>query len=296
MESMRVVSLVPSGTLLLRALGVEPVGVSHACPNPSGVPVVTESLIPKGLSQEEIDRRVREAYREGRSLYRVREEVLEALDPELLVSQGVCEVCAATPEEVGRALRFLHQAPRGVVLQGTRLSDLFADLWRLGEALGREAEAQALMEDLRERLAHLPPPPARRPRVAFLEWLDPPYLGGHWVAEMVEAAGGCYLGPGPGEASRRVAPQALPQAEVVFLAFCGYGLSEAREAVAHHLARGGWLGEYLQGRRAYLLDAGPFQALTHRTVEGVELLARLLRGEEVRGEVALEMGPLPREV
>lgn len=289
---MRVASLVPSGTLLLRALGVEPVGVSHACPNPLRAPVLTESLIPKGLSQEEIDRRVREAYAQGLSLYRVRSEVLEALRPDLLVTQGVCEVCAATPREVAGALRFLSQAPRVLELRGTRLLDLFQDLRILGKATGREGEAEALVQALEARLEALPPPPSRRPTVAFLEWLDPPFLGGHWVPEMVERAGGRYLGPGPGEASLRARPEDLPEAEVVFLAFCGYALEEAKEVVAAHLARGGWLAGYLRGRRAYLLDAGPFQALTHRVVEGVEVLARLLRGETGEGHaLALPVAP-----
>ncbi|WP_253701081.1 hypothetical protein [Thermus scotoductus] len=146
---MRVASLVPSGTLMLRALGVEPVGVSHSCPNPTGLPVLTESLIPEGLSQEEIDRRVRETYREGLSLYRVRGEVLSALAPDLLLTQGVCEVCAPTPKEVGLALGFLTQAPKVLELRGTRLEDLFRDL----EALGREGEALALARALKERLA-----------------------------------------------------------------------------------------------------------------------------------------------
>jgi hypothetical protein len=125
--------------------------------------------------------------------------------------------------------------------------------------------------------------------VVFLEWLDPPYLGGHWVPEMVALAGGAYLGPGPGEASRRASPEDLPQAQVVFLAFCGYGLEAAREAVEAHLARGGWLGEYLKGKRAYLLDAAPFHALTPLVVEGVGLLARLLRGERVLEALELSL-------
>jgi iron complex transport system substrate-binding protein len=286
---MRVASLVPSGTLMLRALGVEPVGVSHSCPNPTGLPVLTESLIPEGLSQEEIDRRVREAYREGLSLYRVRGEVLSALAPDLLLTQGVCEVCAPTPKEVGLALGFLSQAPKVLELRGTRLEDLFRDLEALGRALGREGEALALARALEERLAALPPPPSPRPRVVFLEWLDPPYLGGHWVPEMVALAGGAYLGPGPGEASRRASLEDLPQAQVVFLAFCGYGLEAAREAVEAHLARGGWLGEYLKGKRGYLLDAAPFQALTPLVVEGVGLLARLLWGERVLEALELSL-------
>ncbi|WP_337845582.1 ABC transporter substrate-binding protein [Thermus sp.] len=284
---MRVASLVPAGTLCLEALGVEPVGVSHSCPNPRGLPVLTESLIPPGLPQEEIDRRVREAHRQGLSLYRVRGEVLLGLAPDLLLTQGVCEVCAPTPREVEGALAFLPRAPRMLELQGARLGDLFRDLRRLGEALGLERRAEALVERLSARLAALPPPLFPRPRVAFLEWLDPPYLGGHWVREAVEAAGGAYLGPPAGAPSRRVPPEAVPQAEVVFLAFCGYGLEEARKAVEAHLARGGWLLGYLRGRKAYLLDAGPFQALTPKTVEGVETLARLLREGESEGVLSL---------
>ncbi|MFN4073473.1 MAG: ABC transporter substrate-binding protein [Thermus sp.] len=286
---MRVVSLVPSGTLLLRALGVEPVGVSHSCPNPLGVPVVTESLIPKGLPQGEIDRRVREAYREGRSLYRVRGEVLARLEPDLLLTQGVCEVCAVTPGEVAWAQAFLPRSPRVLELKGVRLQGLFADILALGEATGREEGARLLVEGLRERLASLPPPPPERPTVAFLEWLDPPYLGGHWVPDMVARAGGRYLGPRAGMPSRR-APS-LPQAEVVFLSFCGYGLAEAWEVVAAHLAEGGPLAAYLGGRRAYVLEASPFQALTPLVAEGVWVLARLLRGQEVPAHLARRVAP-----
>lgn len=280
-------SLIPSGTLCLEALGVEPVGVSHSCPNPKGLPVLTESLIPDGLSQEEIDRRVRAAYRQGLSLYRVRGDLLLALAPDLLLTQGVCEVCAPTSRAIGEALAFLPWTPRVLELRGTRLGDLFLDLRRLGEALGLVRRAEALVEGLSARLSALPPPPPSRPRVVFLEWLDPPYLGGHWVPEMVEWAGGRYLGPRAGTPSRRICPEDLPEGEVVFLAFCGYDLEEAQRAVAAHLKEGGWLGWYLRGKRAYLLDAGPFQALTPLTIWGVEALARLLRGEETERALRL---------
>ncbi|MDM7323425.1 MAG: hypothetical protein P3W93_000240 [Thermus sp.] len=152
---MRAVSLVPSGTLLLRALGVEPVGVSHACPNPHGVPVVTESRIPKGLSQEETDRWVREAFRKGLSLYRVREEVLARLEPDLLVTQGVCEVCAVGRQEVDLAQAFLPRAPRVVELRGSRLADLYLDLEALAQAARREEEAGGLAAGVRESVTTL---------------------------------------------------------------------------------------------------------------------------------------------
>lgn len=282
---MRAVSLVPSGTLMLRALGVEPVGVSHSCPNPHGVPVVTEGLIPKGLPQGEIDRRVREAYQRGLPLYRIRGEILASLEPELLVTQGVCEVCAVTPGEVAGALPLLAQRPKVVELTGVRLGDLFADLRHLAREAGVEERGRRLEEELRNQLACLPPPPKVRPRVVFLEWLDPPYLGGHWVPEMVALAGGEYLGPAPGEASRRVPPETLPEAEVVLLSFCGYSLEEAEQAVTSYLDAGGPLASYLEERRTYILDAAPFQALTHRVVEGIHLLAGILRGEAAPGDL-----------
>ncbi|MFN4070450.1 MAG: ABC transporter substrate-binding protein [Thermus caldifontis] len=283
---MRVVSLVPSGTLLLRALGLEPVGVSHSCPNPQGVPVVTKGLIPKGLPQEEIDRRVREAHGRGEPLYKIRGEVLAALEADLLVSQGVCQVCAVTPQQAALATAFFPRPPRVLELRGTQLEGLFLDIWALAQALDVEERGRHLAQEIREGLSRLPPPPPRRPSVAFLEWLDPPYLGGHWVPELVALAGGRYLGPKPCTPSLRVDPMDLPEAEVVFMAFCGYSLEEALAAVADHRARGGYLDRYLRGRQAYLLDAGPFQALTHRVAEGVWTLAHLLRGKGVSPHLA----------
>ncbi|MDM7325314.1 MAG: ABC transporter substrate-binding protein [Thermus sp.] len=278
---MRVVSLVPAGTALLRALGVEPVGVTHSCPNPHGVPVVTESLIPKGLPQEKIDQRVREARREGFPLYRIREEVLASLRPDVLVTQGVCEVCAVGPGEVASARTLLPLTPQVVELKGVCLDGLYSDIRALARAVGQEDRGALLVQQVETRLGLLPPPPPRRPTVAFLEWLEPPYLGGHWVPDMVALAGGRYLGPAPGEPSRRVEAQELPDAQVVFLAFCGHGLGEAWEALDAHLRRGGPLAPYLRSRRVYVLEAAFFQALTHLVAEGTWLLARALRGEEI---------------
>jgi len=166
---MRIASLVPAATEILRFLGLEPVGVSHCCAWPNK-PVLTESILPKGLSQAEIDRRVRQAVQAGESLYRVRTEVLEALKPDLILTQGVCEVCAVGPAELRQAAACLPGVP-SLSLQGTRLMHLWDDLRRVAAAAGVSAEQriaalQGRLERVRQAVAG-----RKRPRVAFVEWL-----------------------------------------------------------------------------------------------------------------------------
>lgn len=267
---MRVASLVPAATEILGFLGVEPVGVSHCCAWP-GKPVLTESLLPKGLSQAEIDRRVGEAVRAGQSLYRVRTEVLEALRPDLILTQGVCEVCAVGSAELRQAVNSLTFAVSSLRLQGTRLAHLWDDLRAVAAAVGvsveeRVSALQGRLERVRQAVAG-----RRRPRVAFLEWLEPPFLGGHWVPDLIEAAGGEPLAASPEAPSFRTtwAKVAALRPEVLLFSFCGYGLQQALQDLA------GWEGP---GRcqEAWVLDSANFCALTPRVVRGVEILAGIL--------------------
>ncbi len=270
---MRVASLVPAATEILRFLQVEPVGVSHAC-GWAGKPVLTESLLPYGLSQAEIDRRVRQAVAAGQSLYRVNARRLAELEPDLVLTQGVCEVCAATSGEVGRAVALLSHPVPTLSLQGTRLEHLWDDLNRVAQALGLEATPairglQARLERVRQRVAG-----RRPPRVVFLEWLEPPFLGGHWVPDLIGAAGGVALGASPEAPSQRSDWAALArlEPEVVLFSFCGYDLAGALEVLK------GWRPPWPSLQAAWALDAGPFCALTPRVVRGVEILAALFHG------------------
>jgi iron complex transport system substrate-binding protein len=270
----RVVSLVPAATEMLRFLGVEPVGVSHCC-EANGAPVLTRSIIPDGLNQTEIDAFVSEARADDSSLYRVDEDLLEALRPDLILTQGVCEVCAVAPHEVARASHAISSITPTLLLNGTRLDDLFTDLEQVASAVGvqrdtRIAKLRARLEAMREATAG-----RTRPRVAMIEWLEPPFLAGHWVPDLLEAAGAVSLGVPAGAPSPRVTWEEIRTLEpdVLLFSFCGYDLhATLRDLEGFALP--------VQIAKMWALDSRCFCALTPHVVRGVEILAGLLHDLE----------------
>lgn len=281
---MRIVSLVPSSTELLFALGLgdRVVAVTHECDHPPearDLPRITRSVIPAGLPSAEIDREVRARAARGEALYRLDAERLEELAPDLVVTQGVCAVCAVSSDDVVAIASRLPGAPAVLSLDPTTLGDVLDDARRLaraagveaaGEALARQAEARLLR--VRERVAG-----AGRPGVAALEWLDPPFVAGHWVPEMIELAGGEDVLGRAGERSRAVAwdEVAARRPEVVVVMPCGYDAEGARREAGAHEAELVALG----ARAVHPVDASAFFSRPGpRLVDGVELLARLLHG------------------
>src|SRR5260221_3070379 len=199
---MRVVSLLPSATEILFALGFdrEIVGVSHECdfpPRARTKTIVIHSRIDKDAGPLQIDRQVREYVERGESLYCVDTEALQALAPDLIVTQDLCHVCAACADDLASALAKFDARPEVLCLNPQDLGDVWRDILWVGEETGRGWQAEKLLTEIGGRLGELQQqiettPSAReyRPRVAFLEWLQPIYLGGHWVPEMIEFAGG----------------------------------------------------------------------------------------------------------
>src|SRR5579859_3378389 len=195
---MRITSLLPSATEILFALGLESevVGVSHECdfpPQARTKPVVIHSRLPHGAAPAEIDRLVREYVSRGESLYAVDAQKLEELHPDLIVTQDLCHVCAASPDDLATALTRFDRRPEVLCLNPQDLGDVWRDILLVGEQTRRGRAAEALLEQIGERLARLEISVAQtseRPRVAFLEWLQPFYISGHWVPEMIELAGG----------------------------------------------------------------------------------------------------------
>ena len=300
---MRIASLVPSATEGLFALGLghQVVAVTHECDYPRqalDLPRLTRSVIPPGLEPAEVDARVREVTGRGEALYELDEAVLARLTPDLIVTQALCAVCAVSYDDVRAVAARLESRPAVISLDPATLHEVLEDLVRLAEAAGvRErgdklrARLQARVESVREAVADAP-----RPRVAALEWLDPPYVGGHWVPEMIEAAGGMSVSGEPGRDSRAVSWEELAagRPEVAIAMPCGLYAEEASEQA---LARSSRLAE-LGARRVYAVDAASsFSRPGPRLVEGVELLARLLhpdrvpeprglRARELTGEIA----------
>src|SRR5258708_8835973 len=195
---MRIVSLLPSATEILFALGFdrEVVGVSHECDFPAQARskrVVIQSRIPHDASPSEIDRLVREYVSRGESLYAVDAQALEQLAPDLIITQDLCHACAASPEDLGTALARFSERPAVLCLNPQDLGDVWRDILWVGEETRQGRAAETLLEKIGERLGALEKmvtARSGRPRVAFLEWLQPFYVGGHWVPEMIELAGG----------------------------------------------------------------------------------------------------------
>src|ERR1700741_4113440 len=199
MTGMRIVSLLPSATEILFALGLgeQVVGVSHECDYPPAArakPVVIHSRIHKDTTPLEIDRLVRQFTARGESVYSVDAEALRRLAPDLIVTQNLCSVCAASPEDLAAVLATLDYRPEVLSLDPLDLGDVWRDILWVGDETMHGHAAEHLLESIGEKLAAIDSEIAEtvcRPRVAFLEWLQPIYVGGHWIPEMIELAGGC---------------------------------------------------------------------------------------------------------
>lgn len=288
----RVVTLVPAATEIVAALGAVDslVGVSHECdyPPPVGhLPRLTTTPIDPAAPASRIDVEVRRLSAEGRPVIAVDAERLRALTPDLVVTQGLCEVCAVADGEVRRLARLLDSPPAVVSLSATTFAGICLDIRRIGEALGRPAQAGALVSKLERRLAQLAgtrPPDERQRRLVCIEWLDPLYLAGHWVPELIAAAGARDVGAAPGAPSARrdwsdiagLAP------DLVLVALCGFGMPRARrelDALADPAAR-----RALEGTDVWLLDGNAYTSRPGpRVVDGAEQIRAALEGRELPG-------------
>jgi iron complex transport system substrate-binding protein len=283
----RIASLVPSATEALFALGIgdSVVAVTHECDWPEAarsLPKLTSSVIREGLPPAEIDARVREVTGRGEALYRLDEATLAELEPDLIVTQALCAVCAVSYDDVRAVAGRLPSSPRVVSLDPENLEEVLGDVIRLAWATGNPRLGERLLKSLRGRLTAVAEAVAgaERPRVAALEWLDPVFIGGHWVPEMIAAAGGEDVLGAAGEKSRVVEWEEVAAArpEVVVVMPCGLYADEAAAQARDH-------GERLEsvgaGRVIAVDAASSFSRPGPRLVDGVELLAHLLHPDLV---------------
>jgi iron complex transport system substrate-binding protein len=284
---MRIVSLLPSATEILFALGLdrEIVGVSHECdfpPRARAKPVVIQSRLPHDASPAEIDRLVSEYVHRGESLYAVDAEVLEALAPDLIITQDLCHVCAASPDDLATALARFERRPQVLCLNPTDLGDVWRDILWVGEECCRAPQAEALVKQIGERLGALEKQlaqAAERPRVAFLEWLQPLYAGGHWVPEMIHLAGGVDVLGKVRTPSFRVHVQDVIEAgpEILLIGPCGYRAQRARDEYLSIDLPEQWNAmPAVRDGRVYAVEASSyFSRPGPRLATGVEALAKL---------------------
>ncbi len=302
---MRIVSLLPSATEVLFALGLdrEIVGVSHECdfpPQAKTKPVVIHSRIPHDASPAEIDRLVSEYVHRGESLYAVDAEMLEKLAPDLIVTQDLCHVCAASPDDLATALTRFDRRPEVLCLNPQELGDVWRDILWVGEDACRGPQAEALLKQIGARLGALEqqlPQSADRPRVAFLEWLQPFYVGGHWVPEMIRVAGGEDVLGKVRTPSFRVHLQEIVEAEpeILLIAPCGYNAQQARDEYRSMDFPEQWKAmPAVRNGRVYALEANSyFSRPGPRLITGIEALAKLFHPEvEVSGEAETAILPI----
>ncbi len=283
---MRICSFLPSATEILYALGLgdSVAGVTYECDFPAEArqkPVVVYTKLPHGLSPAEIDRQVSEFLARGESLYRVDAEALREIEPDLIVTQDLCQVCAASPGDVGSALALLPRSPQLISLNPNRLGNVWEDIRQVGEITRRARQAAALIAELEGRVAAVEcaVAGAPRPNVMCLEWLDPPFVAGHWVPEMVTRAGGTDMLGRVGEPGFRVTWDTVlgSQAEVLVLMPCGYGLDQTLEGFARvRLPKGcEKLPAVCQGRIFAVDGSSYFSRPGPRLAAGVEILANI---------------------
>ena len=287
---MRVVSLLPSATEMVHFAGAADtlVGVTHECDYPAGVeglPRLTSSRLDPGLSGAEIDAEVNRLVTDDESIYALDADGLERLAPDLVITQGLCDVCAVSTNLVEDAIAGLQSNPELLVLNPTSLEDVLNDSVRIGEAVGRGQEAERHVASLRNRLDEIGQTVADLPwpGVGCIEWLDPPFSAGHWVPEMVRLAGGRELFAGPGERSARLSWEAVFEAEpeVLVLMPCGFDAARAAEEARALPDLPGWSDvPAVKNGRVWVVDANSFFSRpAPRLVEGVEILARILHPE-----------------
>jgi len=283
----RIVSLLPSATEIVCAIGLGNalVGISHECDWPPFVrtlPVLTRAAIPAGLPSGETDRLVRERLARGEGLYALDAAELRALQPTLIVTQALCEVCSIALPDVLRAARTLPMHPAVLSLEPGCIADIFGDIGRVASAAGVSERASSVVDGLRERLAVVRRAVAdrERRRVALLEWLDPPFVAGHWGPEMIACAGGTATLGSVGEKSAHIDWEQLREAapDVIIVAPCGYDAERAcADLAAAPLPP--WWGDlpavrngqvFVMDGNAHISRPGP------RVVDGTEILARLL--------------------
>lgn len=285
---MRIASLLASATEIAYALGLgdRVVGISHECDYPAEAlnkPRLSRPRFdPAHLTSRAIDAEVRRAMQEHGSVYEIDADRLAGVRPDLILTQAVCEVCAVPTASAEQAAGSLDYEPRILSLDAHNVDGIFHSIVEVGRAAGVRGRAEAYVAGLRQRVAAVERRVAGRPRpkVLALEWLDPPFVPGHWVPEMVAEAGGSNLFGEPGRRSYEVSWSDLAGSDpdVLVVMPCGFGLEASRADAVRHAERLQVVaGRAIRSDRAYVVDASSyFNRSGPRLVDGIEILAALL--------------------
>lgn len=292
-EPMRILSLLPAATEMACAIGLTDrlVGVTHECDYPdavSSLPTATRTRIPPTASSAEIDQLVREQFQTEAALYSLDQDAFLRANPELILTQTLCEVCAVAESEVQRAVKTMPTPPQIINLQPTRLNDVLDGLRAIGSAADQTTEAEIVIDQLQTRIESVVQrgkANTHRPRTLLLEWIDPLFSAGHWNPELIELAGGQAILGAAGERSKTLAWDEIREAapEFLFIACCGFNITRALEDFDQLRRSPGWNElPCVRDRCVFVADGSQyFNRPGPRLVDSLEMVAAAIAGEDV---------------
>jgi iron complex transport system substrate-binding protein len=290
---MRLVSFLPSATEMLYELGVEDcvMAVTHECSYPAGAKtkprVIHSSFDPQKMSSQEIDSKVVELANSGKDIYILDEQVLKKANPDLIVAQGICEVCSPYTREISRAMTLLENKPEVLILDPKNLDDILQNIIQVGNKVGKQEKAKELVEKFQKRITRIKNTHiASKPKVLCIEWLDPLFSAGHWVPQMVEIAGGINGISSTGDKSRRMQIGEITKfdPDIVILMPCGFDVQRTIVEYEKLLENPIWRKIKAVNRgQVYAVNANEyFSKPGPRTITGLEILAKIIHPDTFR--------------
>jgi iron complex transport system substrate-binding protein len=289
----RIVSFLPSATEILYELGVgdQVLAVTHECNYPSDAKskprVIHSSFDPEKMTSKQIDNKVVELVKTGKDIYVLDEQVLKKANPDLIVAQGICEVCSPYTREINKAVTILHNKPEVLILDPRNLDDILDNIMEMGKRVGKQKEAIEFVSKLQGRINKVTSTKkGALPKVLCIEWLDPLFSAGHWIPQMVELAGGINGISTTGEQSRRMELEEVVKfdPDIIILMPCGFDVKRTIQEYEKLLEGKKWKalravreGEvYAANANEYFSKPGP------RTVTGLEILAKIINPDTFR--------------
>jgi iron complex transport system substrate-binding protein len=280
---MRIISLLPSATEIICLLDLQDdlVGITHECDYPMGLdhlPIVTHSSINKNVTSRAIDNQVRDSLQHTNALYTLNDELIERLQPDLFVTQSLCNVCAVDHNDVLKLAQKLTSTPVIVNLEPVCLDDIYATLQQLGEATQRLTLATQKIAHMQQRVQH-----SARPRVVFLEWIDPLFNSGHWIPEIIHLAGGEDMLGTAGDAAVRLEWSQICAIDPEFLVVscCGYNLEQTQRDLEILQNFDGWQQlRCVQTQRCFVVDGNAyFSRPSPRLLDSLEIMSNILNNK-----------------
>ena len=290
MSAKRIASFLPSATEILYELGVgdQIVGVTHECDYPDEAKtkprVIRSSFDQTKMSSKEIDNQISKMMQSGSDIYLLDEQVLKKASPDLIIGQGLCDVCSPATKEISKAVSILDVKPEVVILDPHNVDDILSDILQIAKHVGKTEQAQNLISYIQKRIEYVKTKSiTSRPKVLCIEWLDPLFTAGHWVPQMVEIAGGINGISVTGERSRRMKIEEATkfEPEIIVLMPCGFDINRIRKEYSKLANDSQWkLIPAVQDNRVFAVDANSyFSKPGPRTVTGIEILAKIFHSE-----------------